>query len=134
MKTLKITLLFCLISVLSFAEVSQTQKAALVDLYTATNGDSWNHSWNLEQPVSKWYGLTIEDDNVVAIDLSFNNLNGNLPESISNLTHLKVLNLSFNKLEGELPTTLVNMVSLTELKLFSNQFNGAIPSRYWKLN
>ena len=58
MKTLKITLLFCFISVFTFAEVSQDQKNALVDLFNKTNGDSWNHKWDLEQPVSKWYGIT----------------------------------------------------------------------------
>ena len=65
MKTLKITLLFCLVSIFSFAEVSKDQKTALVDLYNATNGDSWTQSWDLDQPVSKWHGITIDNENVV---------------------------------------------------------------------
>ena len=85
MKTLKITLLFCCISLVSFAAVSQKQKTALLDLYNATNGDSWKKSWDLEQPISTWHGVTLEDDNVVAINLGFNNLRGSIPKSISNL-------------------------------------------------
>ena len=93
MKTLKLTLLCCLLSVFTYANVSQSQKDALVALYNATDGDTWNTSWNLDQPITEWYGLTIEDDNVIAIDLSFNNLSGKLPSEISQLTFLKTLNL-----------------------------------------
>ena len=98
---LKLTLLFCFVSLLSFAEISTDQKAALIDLYNSTNGKSWNRTWNLEKPVSTWSGVKIEDSSVVELNLSFNKLEGTLPESISKLSSLKVLDLSFNKLEGE---------------------------------
>jgi Leucine-rich repeat (LRR) protein len=133
MKTLKLTLLFCLLTAFTYADISKTQKDALVAIYNATNGESWKQSWDLNQPVSAWYGLSIENDNVVAINLSFNNLNGKLPEDISVFKALRILNLSFNKLEGELPTTLTNISSLEDLKLFSNNFSGAIPKNIGNL-
>ncbi|MEN8886648.1 MAG: Two component regulator three Y domain protein, partial [Winogradskyella sp.] len=125
MKTLKLTLLCCLLSAFAFADVSKTQKEALIAIYNATNGNSWNKSWDFDQPVAKWCGLTLDkNDNIVGIDLSFNNLNGTLPKELASLTALKFLNLSFNKLEGQLPSTLTLMVNLEDLKLFSNNFSG----------
>ena len=117
-----------MLSVFTYANVSQSQKDALVVLYNTTNGDSWNTSWDLDQPITEWYGVTIENDQIVAINLSFNNLTGNLPSEISKLTSLRTLNLAFNKLEGKLPKTLTEMTSLETLQLFSNNFSGAIPT------
>ena len=71
MKTLKLAILFCLFSIFTFAQIAQNEKEALIALYNSTDGNSWKQSWDLEQPVSKWYGITIENDNVVSIKLKF---------------------------------------------------------------
>jgi hypothetical protein len=44
-------------------------------------------------PVSTWYGIKLEDDKIVSINLSDNNLVGEIPNEIVALTDLKELNL-----------------------------------------
>ena len=41
----------------SNADVPQTQREALVDLYNSTNGNQWRNSWDLNTNVSSWYGV-----------------------------------------------------------------------------
>ena len=53
---------------------------------------------------------------------------GNLPENISDLSHLNELNLQNNELYGSIPPAIVNMISLKILSLSNNQFTGSIPS------
>jgi hypothetical protein len=43
--------------------------------------------------VSTWYGIKLEDDKIVSINLSDNNLVGEIPNEIVALTDLKELNL-----------------------------------------
>ncbi|XP_060195204.1 probable LRR receptor-like serine/threonine-protein kinase At3g47570 [Lycium barbarum] len=40
-----------------------------------------------------------------SLDLSFNNLRGEIPKSLEALVYLKYLNFSFNELSGEIPTS-----------------------------
>lgn len=151
MKTIKLTLLFCLVSVLSFASVTVKEKEALISLYNATQGNNWTTTWDLTSPISTWSGVTLKDDKVVALDLSFNNLtgtlpnelgdlvnleslnlfrnniSGNIPSSIGKLNNLKHLNISFNSLEGELPNSIGNLSSLVSLELFMNRIEGELP-------
>ena len=72
MKTIKLTFALCLFSVFAFANISTQEKDALVALYNATQGDNWTQSWDLNADVTTWQGLTIKDDKVIEIDLSFN--------------------------------------------------------------
>ena len=46
---------------------------------------------------------------------------------IGQLSNLEVLNLSFNKLKGDLPESIATMQNLLSLQLFLNQFEGEIP-------
>ena len=87
MKTLKTTLLFCLVTVLSFGNISSKEEQALIALHNSTNGTSWNTTWNLEADASTWHGVVIENDKVVELNLEFNNLKGNLPEAIGDLVN-----------------------------------------------
>ena len=80
LKPIKLTLLFCLTSILTYAHISTKEKNALLAIYNATQGDYWTQTWDLEADVSTWQGLTIENNSVVALDLSFNNLTS-IPES-----------------------------------------------------
>lgn len=67
------------------AQVSENEKSALVDLYQATQGNSWTTKWDLKGPVEKWYGVEIIDNQVVGLILYENNLVGKIPPSIKNL-------------------------------------------------
>lgn len=157
MKTLQLTTVFYFLSIVVFAQISPQEKQALEDLYTSTNGDKWNTSWNLDQPIDTWEGITLKNDKVIAISLLFNNMEGEIPTSINQLIHLEKLELSFNKIEGnlpneigelsklkvlafngnnligEIPSSIGNLSTLTQLHLSSNQITGEIPSSVTQL-
>ena len=62
------------------------------------------------------------------LNLSFNHFNLTpFPSFIISLKELQVLDLSFSNLEGEIPQELGDLSSLQTLKLSSNQFEGGIP-------
>jgi len=132
-KTIFLSLVMLATSFLVSAEVSKKEKKALNDLYESTNGVDWVHPWDLNAPVHTWYGVKIEDDHVVEINLFRNNLKGVLPESLGGLTYLKVLNLAFNGLTGELPGSIAGLQDLEVIKLEMNRFKGELPESLGKL-
>ncbi|XP_076943506.1 receptor-like protein EIX1 [Bidens hawaiensis] len=69
-----------------------------------------------------------------SIDLSRNNLFGNLPYEITGLFELVSLNLSDNKLHGQVPKDMGLVKSLESLDLSSNEFSGHIPESLAQLN
>lgn len=64
---------------------------------------------------------------VISIDISGNNLDGELPEEMTKLAGLLVLNLSRNSIGGQIPESISGMSQLTSLDLSSNRLSGAIP-------
>lgn len=134
MNKLLISIYLLLLSVSLFAKIPAHEVQALKDFYLATQGDEWNQSWDLDQDLKLADGLTIEDGHVVSIRLMFNNLQGQLPASISELTELRILELSFNKINGTLPASIGELKKLEILALNGNDLEGSIPSSYGKLN
>ncbi|KAJ4745363.1 Receptor-like protein kinase [Rhynchospora pubera] len=64
-----------------------------------------------------------------------NNLTGNLPSSVGNLsTGLTWLSLWDNQLTGEIPLEIANLVNLNTLGLKDNQFSGKIPNSIGQLS
>ncbi|KAG4939574.1 hypothetical protein JHK86_045715 [Glycine max] len=63
-----------------------------------------------------------------SIDLSSNNLTGEIPKEVGYLLGLVSLNLSRNNLSGEIPPEIGNLSSLDSLDLSRNHFIGQIPS------
>ncbi|RVW41917.1 LRR receptor-like serine/threonine-protein kinase GSO1 [Vitis vinifera] len=61
------------------------------------------------------------------IDLSCNNLTGEIPKELTSLQGLIFLNLSVNHLEGQLPMEIGAMTSLESLDLSRNKLSGVIP-------
>ena len=133
MKKALLTPVLALFSVVLIAQVSSKEKEALLDLYVATNGDSWNQSWDLSTPVSNWQGVTVTNNRVTGIRLLFNKLKGELPASIGNLEHLKTLELSFNEISGSLPESLSLLQNLEVLAFNGNDLTGEIPASIEKL-
>lgn len=117
----------------SMAGVSSQEKQALVDVYHATNGDHWTESWDLTTPVENWKGVTVINDKVVALQLTHNNLTGELPASIGDLRNLKVLNLHNNTLKGNLPVSVGNLSKLKILNISLNTFQGNVPEEISKI-
>jgi len=62
------------------------------------------------------------------LDLSNNELSGNIPISMGNLFKLEALVLRNNKLTGELPSSLKNCTNLFILDVGENNLSGRIPS------
>jgi hypothetical protein len=91
---------FCTTTIVD-AQVNKTDSLALVDLYNSTNGPNWfnNSNW-LTGPVNNWYGITVQSDRVFSIDISGNNLSGEIPSSLGDLSALVILDLSYNQLGG----------------------------------
>ncbi|XP_027151804.1 receptor-like protein EIX2 [Coffea eugenioides] len=64
---------------------------------------------------------------VKSISLSANNLVGEIPDGIMDLTGLKILNLSQNHLSGRISKKIANLKQLETLDLSMNELFGAIP-------
>lgn len=95
-------------------------RAVLVALYEATNGPDWDESdnWLTDAPLNAWHGVeTHGSGRVRSLRLSANNLAGEIPPELGNLTRLDTLILGWNKLEGEIPSELGNLTNLKELDL-----------------
>ncbi len=115
------------------AQVNTQDSLALLALYNSTNGANWNTTWNLNNPVGSWHGVTTTNGRVVELDFFFNNLNGSIPSELGNLTALTSLNLSINDLTGSIPSELGNLTALTNLNLSINLLTGSIPSELGNL-
>ena len=123
------TLLFTIVaSVSMLADVSVSDKTVLLKIYKSTNGENWKTKWDLNAPVSSWYGVKVSGDKVVAINLSDNNLSGEIPSEIADLVSLQELNLHKNKIAGTIPAAIENLKELRVLDLSFNQLTGVIPS------
>ena len=127
MKKLLLTPILLLFTFSLFAEVTNAEKQALVDLYLATDGENWTNTWDLNDAVSTWHGVTVTNDKVTSISLLFNNMHGELPASLGSLTHLTKLELSFNQLSGKIPASLGNITGLKILAFNGNNLDGFIP-------
>jgi len=108
--------------------VMDQDSLALVALYNNTDGDNWedNDGW-LEEPVSEWHGVTVGGDRVISVGLGANQLTGEIPSELSELSNLEILNLRSNQLTGEIPVELSELSNLENLRLFNNQLMGEIP-------
>ncbi|KAL5543331.1 hypothetical protein UlMin_007115 [Ulmus minor] len=71
---------------------------------------------------------------VVSMDLSGNNLRGQLPVEITKLLGLVVLNLSRNHISGPIPESISKLKQLSSLDLSSNKLSGPIPQSLSELS
>jgi len=108
---------------------------ALLDLYNGTNGDQWNNNdgWastidGSNCDVCRWYGITCDQsNNIIEIDLSFNNLVGQIPASVGSITTLRKFDVFSNTLSGTMPNIWGGTLALEYLDLSANSFTGLIP-------
>ncbi|WP_419858183.1 Ig-like domain-containing protein [Candidatus Palauibacter irciniicola] len=106
-------------------------RAALVALYEATDGPNWtnNDGWLTDAPVHDWHGVDETDGRgrVRALHLDENNLSGEIPPEIGNLSALRRLFVSRNRLVGSIPAEIGNLSALESLSAEGNELTGEIP-------
>ncbi|XP_068314673.1 receptor-like protein EIX1 [Pyrus communis] len=64
------------------------------------------------------------------LNLSSNNLSGELPECLTYFDHLVMLDLSYNAFSGKIPSAVGSLYRMETLKLRSNKFVGELPSSF----
>ena len=132
----------------------------LKELYISTKGQNWHNKTNwptvwpktaTSEEMSTWFGVRFDGGDLIALYLSDNNLQGDIPSSltkmknmvyiffhgnkltgpiptdIGNLTKLQSLLLVYNNMSGELPSSLGNLINMYDFQLGMNQFIGSIP-------
>ena len=110
--------------------------APLLALYNATDGANWTNKrgWNTDTPLNRWHGIDVNSNGQIThIHLRDNNLNGELPPELGDLTNLTELDLYANKLNGNIPPQLGNLSNLTSLTLTFNDLTGEIPAHLGNL-
>jgi Leucine-rich repeat (LRR) protein len=118
MKLLTLTavsvLLISLASV-SYSQIPQIERDALVALYNSTDGANWtdNTGWlGAAGTECDWYGVTCTSGQITTLSLGSNNLSGTIPTELGNLTSLIQLNFFNNSLTGTIPAELGNLTNL----------------------
>ena len=107
-------------------------RAALEALYNATGGTTWtdNTNWLTNAALSQWHGVTTDGTTgrVTELYLTDNNLSGEIPAELGDLSSLQNLYLWQNNLSGEIPAELGDLSNLLVLFLEDNNLSGAIPA------
>ncbi|KAH6792697.1 hypothetical protein C2S52_003174 [Perilla frutescens var. hirtella] len=112
-------------------------RSALLRLQPAIGGRTlrWNTTGG-SSPCSSWRGVkcNVTTGRVIELRLPGAGLRGQLPpDSIGNLTELRVLSLRNNALSGQLPSDLAACTLLEEIHLQGNTFSGEIPESFFTL-
>ena len=128
------------------AEAEARDRAALVELYEATDGPNWSGScginctcginWNTDLPLSTWNGVEWfeydggreSDSGVYHLFLSSCNLRGEIPVALGNLEKLSRLHFRGNQLAGAIPAALGNLTEMWALVLDDNRLSGPVPA------
>jgi Leucine-rich repeat (LRR) protein len=120
----------------TLAAIPASERGVLVTIYDTTNGAAWqrNAGWK-DAPGTEcsWYGVTCDagQTTVTGLDLSWNNVAGPIPASISSLPNLEVLDLTANPLTGTLPIQLTQLSKLRVLRVaefYGSALGGTIPT------
>ncbi|WP_420317119.1 FG-GAP-like repeat-containing protein [Ekhidna sp.] len=109
--------------------VNVSDSLALVAIYDSLGGGNWNDSTNWKLgPVNTWFGVEVIGDRVVGLKLPSNNLSGQLPPAIGDLTAMTVLDLNGNfGVNGVLPLEIGNAIALDSLILDNLNLQDTIP-------
>ena len=99
------------------------ERAALTALYDATGGADWkiDDGWLGDGALDKWLRVTTDENGrVTDLDLSANQLNGEIPAELGNLSRLELLYISDNNLTGALPQSLTGILGLESFYFHNN--------------
>ena len=90
----------------------ESERAALVAFYEATDGENWTDStnWLSDRPIDEWYGVRMDPNGrVFGLFLPGNGLSGSLPAELDSLTELRLLFLANNELTGCISDALADL-------------------------
>ncbi|XP_057969375.1 cuscuta receptor 1-like [Malania oleifera] len=73
-------------------------------------------------------------NNMSGLDLSCNNLTGEIPYELGSLSWIHAMNLSHNRFASPIPSSFSNLCQIESLDLSYNRLNGEIPSILVDLN
>ena len=119
------------------------ERAALVALYKATDGNHWrndydpewnNSNWCTERPVSEWAGVEkVGNGHVQFLDLGSRHLSGEIPIELYNLKGLNRLDLGNNELKGTISSAICRLRNLVSLDFDGNRLSGELPKEIGNL-
>ncbi|KAK1364373.1 Receptor-like protein EIX2 [Heracleum sosnowskyi] len=139
----------------NFTAMTQKGSEAAEHMYSSTNlytdsvipsefpsapaeAQSPSYNYYYDDVIARWKGQEFEYGRNFAylkmIDLSSNELTGEIPTAITRLLELKGLNLSGNGLSGNVPLEIGQLKVLESLDLSTNKFTGEIPLSMSGLN
>ncbi len=114
-----------------------SDRGALELLYAATGGPNWGNSdnWLSDRPLGEWYGVTTDGDGrVTGLELGSNQLAGEIPAELGQLSRLRTLHMGHSHLTGEIPIELAQLSNLQVLSLGDNRLGGEIPPALGQLS
>ena len=105
---------------------------ALVALFNATDGPNWRTTWDIENdPYDTWFGVNVNVDGcVTGLDLINNDLTGELPPELGDLTEMVSFNVTMNNLTGSLPVELGSWAVIQDFFVGNNNLSGNLPESY----
>ncbi|PIN26822.1 Serine/threonine protein kinase [Handroanthus impetiginosus] len=117
----------------------KTDQLALLELKSSISHDPENiisRNWSSSTPVCMWIGITCSSrhQRVTSLNISYMNLEGQIPSELGNLSFLSSLDLSNNSFYGTLPQELPNLRRLRLMDLSGNNFSGPLPSFFGSLH
>ncbi|KAH9665507.1 protein STRUBBELIG-RECEPTOR FAMILY 6 [Citrus sinensis] len=117
------------------AATDPSDASALKIMYSSLNSPSQLSQWSAtgDDPCGQsWKGVICSGQRVTELDLSFNTLSGNLPQSFSSLSSLSSLYLQNNQFSGTIDV-LANL-PLDNLNIANNRFTGWVPEQLKNIN
>ncbi|NQZ77547.1 MAG: VCBS repeat-containing protein, partial [Ekhidna sp.] len=108
--------------------VSASDSVALVSIYDAMFGESWDQSTWFNDIVATWEGVGATDGRVTSLDLNVLGASGNLPDEIGDLNALVSLDIAGTGAD-EINSSIQDFADLSFLDISSNRldFNDLAP-------
>ncbi len=114
---------------LNDAKGNDCDRAALIALYHATDGDNWhnNTNWLSDKPLGQWHGIRTLGTRPMNMFLQNNNLSGPLPPEFGDLNGLTLVEIHGNNLSGSFSPEWTGF-KMPVMFFNDNNLSGRLPS------